>query len=340
MGKVSIAMATYNGARYVVEQLESLARQTHIPDEVVVSDDCSNDTTVALIESFAQDAPFKLRVVKNEKTKGYRENFMQAASLCCNPIIAFCDQDDIWHPEKISETLKCFDDPSVMLVHHNANVVDANGRFLRVALNERMLREKLAPRFFALGFTEVFRSELLAFSYLRDLSIDHQKPSQELAHDQWMFFLAASLGKVVYIEKPLVDYRQHERNAYGLKAENLLARTLKKIRYSVKTFPHVALFAERSAEILLRISQNYPDQDKKGGLIRRSEKFSRLKVWYDNRFLAYDGDGIAGRMIAWARLVFSGAYRPFDPWTFGCANLVADAALGVFLGPLFKRLKL
>jgi glycosyltransferase involved in cell wall biosynthesis len=339
MEKVSIAMATYNGAKFIIEQLESLARQSYPPDEVVVSDDCSTDGTLDLIETFAKKAPFQIRIFRNENNRGYRDNFMHAAGLCVNPIVAFCDQDDIWHADKILEAVKCFDDPSVKLVHHNANIVDADGRFLRVALDSRMLGERLAPRYFALGFTQVFRGELLAFSQLRDLSVDHQKPSQKLAHDQWIFFLAVALGQVVFIEKSLVDYRQHAQNAYGLRAENLLARTLKKIRHSVKSFPGVARFAESGADILLRISRNYPDSDPvKDGLIGRSKKFSRLNVWYQDRFTTYDDSRIGSRMRAWGRLAFSGAYGYSDPWAFGAKNLLADATLGVMLGSFFKRL--
>ena len=339
MEKVSIAVATFNGAKFIVEQLESLARQSYPPHEVVVSDDCSTDGTVELIAAFAKDAPFEIRIVRNEVNRGYRDNFMHAASLCKSPIVAFCDQDDIWHADKLLETVKYFEDPAVKLVHHNANIIDAEGRFLRVALNSRMLSERQAPRYFALGFTEVFRGELLAFSQLRDLSVDHQKPSQKLAHDQWIFFLAAALGKVVFIDKSLVDYRQHAQNAYGLKAESLSARTLKKIRHSVKSFPGVARFAESGADILSRISRSYPDNDPiKDSLIIRSEKFSRLNVWYQNRFLTYSDSRIGGRMRALGRLAFSGAYRSSDPWAFGAANLVADAVLGVLFGALFKRL--
>ena len=130
MEKVSIAMATYNGAKFIIEQLESLSRQSYLPHEVVVSDDCSTDGTVELIEAFAKDARFEIHIVRNAINRGYRDNFMHAASLCKSPIVAFCDQDDIWHADKLLETLKYFEDPAVKLVHHNANIVDADGRFL------------------------------------------------------------------------------------------------------------------------------------------------------------------------------------------------------------------
>src|SRR5580698_5355366 len=82
MKSVSIAMATYNGARYVGEQLESLARQTVLPTELVVTDDNSTDNTVDIVTAFATKAPFPVHIEKNPKRLGYRDNFMKAVSLC------------------------------------------------------------------------------------------------------------------------------------------------------------------------------------------------------------------------------------------------------------------
>ena len=340
MASVSIAMATFNGSRFILEQLKSVADQSHLPDEVVISDDCSTDGTLQLVEEFSKQAPFKVRIIRNETNKGYRDNFMQAAGLCTSPIVAFCDQDDIWHTDKIAETLKCFDDPAVMLVHHNANLIDVNGLFIRLALESRILKEKLKPRYFAMGFTEVFRRELLAFSNLRDQSIDHQEPTEKMAHDKWVFFLAAAFGKIVYLENALVDYRQHPNNTYGFKPDGFLTRLLKKINHSVGTFPVVALFAERSANILSSASQDFPDGGSiRSRLIQRSERFERLERWYRDRFMAYDNDNILERATAWRRLLYSGAYKPSDPWSFGIVNLLADATFGVILGSLFRRLQ-
>jgi glycosyltransferase involved in cell wall biosynthesis len=337
---VSIAMATFNGSKFIRELLQSLASQNHLPEELVVSDDCSTDDTVGIVEDFAKQAPFKVRIVRNEHRKGYRENFMQAAGLCSKPIVAFCDQDDIWHSDKISEALKCFDDPSVMLIHHNANLIDTNGQFLRLALEPRMLREKLAPRYFAMGFTEVFRRELLDFSNLWDRSIDHQEPNEKMAHDKWIFFLAASFGRVVYIEKPLVEYRQHAQNTYGFKTDNIWKRTVRKLRQSVETFTVVELFAERSAEILRNASSRCSDDiDLKRRLTLRSERFSRLAIWYQGRSKIYTDEHMLSRAGAWISLLRSGAYRRSDPWSFGTTNLIADGLLGVCCASLFKRLQ-
>ncbi len=337
---ISIALATFNGSRYLREQLKSLAEQICLPDELVVTDDCSTDDTLQIVAEFAAQAPFKVRAVKNDSRLGYRDNFMKAAALCSNPIIAFCDQDDIWHKDKLSDVVKQFEDPAVMLVHHNANLIDAGGKFLKLALEPRMLAEKLAPRYFAMGFTEIFRRELLAFSDLYNLSIDHQEPKEKMAHDKWVFFLAASLGKIVYLERPLVDYRQHPRNTYGFKPDNIWKRTTKKLTQSVETFPVVGLFAERSAEILSAASRRCADrEDLRSRLVQRSDRFGRLANWYGLRSEVYGGSHVFQRAGSWSRLVLSGGYKPGDPWSFGLQNLLADASLGVACGFLFKKLQ-
>src|ERR671927_271278 len=99
--KFSVAMCTYNGARFVREQLASIAAQTRPPDELVVCDDCSTDATLECIREFARTAPFPVRVVENEKNAGSTKNFERAVELCEGDFIALADQDDVWLPEKL-----------------------------------------------------------------------------------------------------------------------------------------------------------------------------------------------------------------------------------------------
>ena len=96
---ISIAMATYNGERFLEEQLRTLSEQVRLPDEVVVCDDGSTDCTQEILAQFAKSAPFPVRLVINDRRLGWRENFLKAASICTSDYIAFCDQDDIWFPE-------------------------------------------------------------------------------------------------------------------------------------------------------------------------------------------------------------------------------------------------
>ena len=105
---VSVALCTYNGTRYLKDQIDSIASQTRVPHELVVCDDCSSDDTVKILEAFASRAPFPVRLSVNPTNLGSTKNFAQAIALCRGDIIALCDQDDVWHPAKLERLASVF----------------------------------------------------------------------------------------------------------------------------------------------------------------------------------------------------------------------------------------
>ena len=102
MNRISVAMCTYNGEKYLHQQLASIAQQTRLPEEMVVCDDCSSDSTPEIIEEFARTVPFPVRFFRNPQNLGSTKNFEKAIGLCTGDMIALCDQDDIWMPEKLA----------------------------------------------------------------------------------------------------------------------------------------------------------------------------------------------------------------------------------------------
>ena len=100
--KISIALCTYNGEKFLREQLDSFSVQTRLPDEVVVGDDCSTDRTVEILEEWAKTAPFRVEIVRNPQNLGYEKNFEQTMLRCTGDVIFPSDQDDVWLPEKLS----------------------------------------------------------------------------------------------------------------------------------------------------------------------------------------------------------------------------------------------
>ena len=123
--RISIAMATYNGARFVREQLDSFSAQTRLPDELVVTDDCSTDDTVRVVEEFARTAPFAVTVHRNPKNLGYAPNFEKALAMCTGDIVFLSDQDDVWFPEKIARVIRYFEkEPCTQVVINDALLVD------------------------------------------------------------------------------------------------------------------------------------------------------------------------------------------------------------------------
>ena len=106
---VSIAMCTYNGAAYLVQQLDTLVAQTYKNIEVVVVDDQSADDSYTILQGYASRYP-QFKVYQNERNLGFVKNFERAVTLCTGKLIALCDQDDIWHPQKIEKQVNALKD--------------------------------------------------------------------------------------------------------------------------------------------------------------------------------------------------------------------------------------
>ncbi|WP_025039844.1 glycosyltransferase family 2 protein [Nitrosospira briensis] len=218
---LSIALASYNGERYIAEQLDSIARQTRLPDELIISDDASSDATPAIARDFALRAPFPVRVLQNSERAGSTCNFEIAIRACKGDIIFLCDQDDVWYPDKISLVEERFiNNPDAGAVFTDADVVDENlhpiGR--RLWQIYRFSPDKQA-RFMAndalgvllkqpvvTGATMAFRS-----SY-RDLVL----PIPKTWHDAWIALLMGATSHLDALPVQLIAYRQHGQNQLGI----------------------------------------------------------------------------------------------------------------------------
>lgn len=202
---VSVAMATYNGGRFLPEQLRSLAGQELLPTELVVTDDGSTDGTPDLIEAFAASAPFQIRVHRNPERLGVLRNFEKALSLCSGDIVFLSDQDDVWLPAKIRTVVATFEaNPEALVVLNDKIITDQE----LVPSGSTMLaniRGFGSPDSnFVAGCCAAFRRQWLDFT----LPIPEGPP----AHDSWLLGLAHRLGKVRIIEQPLQYYRRHSEN--------------------------------------------------------------------------------------------------------------------------------
>jgi len=234
---VSVALATYNGARFLPMQLASLASQKALPFELVVVDDGSTDSTLQIVEQFSASAPFPVRIFKNADRLGYRRNFMRAAELCSGELISFCDQDDIWTDDKLVRTIDEFGDHKVLLVYHNARLIDAKGKpsghvFPRSKKSAILSHQDVEPWRIVPGFSQAIRRSLLRYSNLYDQSLDMFDLEERMPHDQWFLFLASALGKISYISEPLALYRQHDSNTSGWLPAKPLAFAVHNIAYA------------------------------------------------------------------------------------------------------------
>jgi glycosyltransferase involved in cell wall biosynthesis len=212
--RISIAMATYNGERFLEEQLRSLNQQVRLPDEAVVCDDGSTDRTQEILAEFAKSAAFPVRLVINDHRLGWRENFLKAASTCTSDYIAFCDQDDVWLPEKLSVISRHLDASPCVLLQHAYRLIDENGKVIsNDIMYSRAGREALWRLNF--GFSLVFHRSLLKYSNLWEFSFDYVG-NDRMGHDNWVAFLSSIVGGSLAIDDVLVHYRRHNQNTVVL----------------------------------------------------------------------------------------------------------------------------
>ena len=339
MRSVSIAMATFNGRQLIQRQLDSLVAQTHKPAELVITDDQSSDDTISVVEAFSTTAPFPVRVFRNEARLGYRKNFIHAASLCKSELIAFCDQDDYWHPQKVAVCTKPFSNPDTLLVYHNADIVTHDGVNIG-SLSERAPKQRVLPPLssgpwlHALGFTEVFRRSLLQLDDLWPQSLDQDRSGEPLAHDQWVFFLASVFGTIVYIDDPLVSYVQHGANTYGWGgAPGYREFVEKHLRNHSQRYSHVAKAARGRADILEsaadRLGPGWAERAKAA-----TDRYRLLSSHYILRARLYESHSLSERLIAYWKILRNGGYAG-GPWTLGRKCLVTDFCPGIIVGHLF-----
>lgn len=339
MNSVSVAMATYNGQRHLRRQLDSLAEQTYLPAELIVTDDDSKDDTLGVVEAFAKTAPFRVSIHRNEQRLGYRANFMKAADLCNSELIAFCDQDDYWYPHKIASSIEPFSDPDVLLSYHNANIVRDGVQV--GSLSDRGLDQpvvgplSLGPWWpFGLGFTDVFRRSLLQFSYLWPKTLDHIFFGVPSGHDQWVFFLASVFGKIAYLPEPLVDYTQHETNTYGWGRESFSHWIRARLRDNGESYRHLSKAAAARALVLDLAKEGiegiWAERAAKGAAYYRT--VSSVNSW---RTAVYAAPKFAERLSAIRKITRVNGYS--GSCGLGSRSFYADMCVGVLsLGSLVR----
>lgn len=220
--RVSVALCTYNGAPYLRAQLDSIAHQSLMPHEIVACDDVSSDGTLAVLEAFATEAPFAVRISRNNTRQGVTKNFEKAIGLCSGDLIALADQDDVWLPQKLERLADALDRSGAAYAFCDARLMnessaEAGGRTLlgrRFDLRDieqkyRAGRELdlLLKRDFVYGTTLLFRADVRATV----LPIP-----ATWSHDSWIVNVMALLDyRGVPVLEPLVRYRQHGVQASG-----------------------------------------------------------------------------------------------------------------------------
>lgn len=219
--RISVAMCTYNGGRYLEEQLEGIAEQSRLPYELVVCDDHSNDDTIAILNRFQAGAPFRVQVVQNRLRLGSTRNFDQAIGLARGEYIALCDQDDRWLPAKLECLSDALDDnPFLGGVFSDANLIDADERPLGMRLFEH--HNFTSGKQFA--FTSCPTSVLLKHDVVTGATLMFRASLRRYCspipaswvHDGWLAWMIALHARLSLIPVPLIEYRIHAGQQHGV----------------------------------------------------------------------------------------------------------------------------
>ena len=203
---VSIALCTYNGVDYLAEQLDTLVAQSYLHIEIVVVDDCSTDETFVILTDYASKYP-QFKLYQNEKNIGFTENFEKAAKLCNGELIALCDQDDLWHPQKIELQVNAI--ANNVFIYHDSEFVHEDGSSMDKKMSDLLNLYRGADPLAFLFFNCVSGHSILMKKSLLDLALPLKK---DYFHDWWLAYVATNIGTIDFIPKCLVKYRQHDKS--------------------------------------------------------------------------------------------------------------------------------
>lgn len=223
MDLVSIVLSTYNGEKYLREQLDSILTGTYQNIRIEISDDCSGDNTLEIVKEYQEKYPEQIYIHQNEKNLGYTMNFLSAIERSVGDYIMLCDQDDIWNPDKVEKTLAKMKESEKnlkgkpVLVFTDAWLYDEKQKgnpmplfhksshlnTKKVDISHLLIENK------CIGCTTMVNKEIKNY-------ISKLPDSDEIrVHDWWLALICSLFGGIFYLDEPTLKYRQHGGNMIG-----------------------------------------------------------------------------------------------------------------------------
>lgn len=250
---ISIAMTTYNGEKFLKEQIDSILAQTYTDFELVIVDDCSTDSTWEILCTYKQNQ--KVRIFKNEKNLGFKSNFEKAISLCTGDFIALSDQDDVWLENHLQVLLDTIDQKDLACA--NAILVDKNLKDLGSRMSDvtkikkipsgskALLTYFLSNHYFVQGSTCLLTKGFVQKALPIPTEIDY--------HDTWFSLFCAANNGLNYTKEPILLYRQHKNNVSDISnyKKNSILGIFKTIFENIKQSKNEKILSIQKCDVLL-----------------------------------------------------------------------------------------
>jgi glycosyltransferase involved in cell wall biosynthesis len=224
--KISVALCTHNGEKYIVEQVNSILQQSWPITEIIICDDNSSDNTVSLIKEYFKNSKFSFKLYFNNQNIGAIRNFEKCISLCSGDVIFLSDQDDIWHENKVEEIMSIFlNDKTALMVFTDGNLIDEYGNKFPGTLwskwnfnkelqdawrnNDIAFNYLIGNNNKITGATAAFKSSLKKYIFPFELP-------KSFWHDAWLGIIASGKNGLRFIDNPLIEYRIHNNQQVGI----------------------------------------------------------------------------------------------------------------------------
>lgn len=228
---ITVLMSTYNGQKYLKEQIDSILSQEGVSLKLVIRDDGSNDNTISIIKEY-QLSYNCIEIIHGETNKGACQSFLSLITADFrSDYYALADQDDIWDKDKLIHAINCMEkEKNVPLLYFsNLRIVDSDNNYCRLSLNKPyVVKHKYSYLTESLptGCTVVYNSKLAQLLY-------NKNPDYCYMHDAWLYITASVFGKFIYDHEPHINYRQHENNVVGTSKRRFSMKRIKREWYDV-----------------------------------------------------------------------------------------------------------
>lgn len=304
---VSIALASYNGSKYIREQLDSILCQSYQNFELIICDDCSTDNTWQILEEYAKKDS-RIKIYRNATNLGFKNNFEKVISLCSGEYLALSDQDDIWESHHLDILLKNIDDKSASV--GNAHLIDSEGRLFDYLLSEGdkyyISGNNVDKLYAILCYRNPFFGSISLYRIHEFINVAFPIPDFVDYHDLWFASIACCLNGLDYTFQTLIKHRIHTSNESGVHCVTFKQQIFGTL------FHDRTIFSEKRIKICDELLKRIPNAS---AVVK--DAIINIKDYHTNRLLGNRFKTISFMKRNYKRIFSTNNYKQFIPRCIG-----------------------